>query len=418
MISGTSSDSPVMAEHINRLNKILVLNILRQNKEISRADIVKISGLSAPTVTRIIESLVNIERLAVESGIGESSGGRPPLMVRFNSEENFVIGIDWGRTHIHGALTDLNAKIIYQLDIPVTTVPDLNKDLKLLNNLIETIISNSKVSLKKIHGIGLAVAGFVNEKSHVVEFSPNFGWKNVNIRQHLSQNFNLPVSVGNVSALMALGELMYGHGERIKDFVFVNIGYGIGAGIISGGKPFKGFDGYAGELGHIGVKFLNKFHSRNCVCGKTDCLECYASGRGITETVLKEHKKHKESSIHKFIGGDTSKINTELIAQLANSGDAFAFDVMNNSAEMLGHALATFSNLINPEAIIIGGKVALSGEFFIHKIEEAFNREILQKVKRPVKILKSALLGQAGVRGAIALILSDVMELKVNNNPI
>jgi predicted NBD/HSP70 family sugar kinase len=406
---------PVMAEHINRLNKIMVLNIIRQEKKISRADIVKKSGLSAPTVTRIIDSLIQVEELVEQVGIGESNGGRPPVLVRFNSEGNYVIGIDWGRTHLHGVIANLSAETIFNLDIPISPKSDFDDGMKILSGLVNTLILSSGIESKKILGIGLAVAGFVNNKNYEVEFSPNFGWNKVDIQTILHQKFHVPVLVDNVTRVMSLGEFWYGGAREMRNFIFVNVGYGIGSGIIIDGKPYKGTDGFAGEIGHNKIQYLEDEpeHQRICACGKTDCLECYASGRGIAQTVREKIAGYPGSLIYGQCNGNLEGVTAEMVSIAAKSGDVFARKILDDVAVRLGTAFASVANTLNPEAVIIGGKVANSGDFFIKRLKEVFYQETLPHVSRQVEIFKSELIGEGSVKGAVALILKEVLDLNV-----
>ncbi len=416
-MSEFSTGQPVMAEQINRLNKIVVLNIIRQEKEISRADIVKKTGLSAPTVTRIVESLIHKEQLVVQVGVGESSGGRPPVIVRFNAESNYVVGIDWGRTHINGIIADLNGNTILQNDLPVNSETSFEEDIAEVTHLINQLIEKSGINQKKILGIGLAVAGFINKNTGNVEYSPNFGWSKLNIKEVLQDHFDIPIHVDNVSRVMALGELCYGQGMKYQNFVFVNVGFGIGSGVIINEKAYDGYDGFAGEIGHLKVKGVEGIQHTptKCACGKTDCLENFVSGRGIAEGVRREIDEHTDSLIYKLIEGEKSKISTELIAKAANEGDAYALSVFEKAAVLLAANLANVSNILNPQAIILGGKVMKSGAFFFEKIQSVFNQEVLPNVSRPVQLIKSELIGQAAVKGAIALILKEILELNVNH---
>ncbi len=401
------------AELINRMNKKAVLNLIRHEGAISRASIVKKTGLSAPTVTRIVESLIHNEGLAAEIGIGESNGGRPPLMVRFSGDHNYVIGLDWGRTHIHLVLADLNARIIEELDQPVSSAHDFGHDLKQVITLVRKTILKSGVPEIQILGMGVAAAGFVNHKTDDIEFSPNFGWSQVNLASKLGRNFPFPVKVENVSRVMALGELWYGLGKEIDHFLFVNIGYGIGAGIIINRMPMTGFDGFSGEVGHTRLLNENKHEIRQCVCGKVNCLECFASGRGIAETARKNPEIYRNEKLMNLCGHKLENLSTEILSKAANEGDAYSISVFNEAAVLLGHALANYSNLLNPRALIIGGKVAQAGTFFLDKIKMVFDNETLQKVNRPVELLPSSMPGQEAVKGAIALVLKEVLDLNL-----
>jgi len=401
------------AELINRMNKKTVLNLIRHEGVVSRASIVKKTGLSAPTVTRIVESLIHNEGLAVEIGMGESNGGRPPLMVRFNGEENFVIGLDWGRTHIHIVLADLNARIIEEIDQPVSFDHDFGYDLEQTVALVRQTITKSGVPETQILGMGIAAAGYVNHVTGEIEFSPNFGWSKVNLASELQQNFPFPVKVGNVSRVMALGELWYGLGKEIDNFLFVNIGYGIGAGIIIDRKPMTGYDGFSGEIGHTRLLNEKNHEIRQCVCGKVNCLECFASGRGIAETARANREIFRNELLMKLCNHKVENLTTEILSKAANEGDPYSISVFNEAAVLLGHSLANYSNALNPGAVIIGGKVTQAGTFFFNKIKMVFDAETLQRVRRPVELLPSSMPGQEAVKGAIALVLKDVLALNL-----
>ncbi|TLX71136.1 ROK family transcriptional regulator [Labilibacter sediminis] len=395
------------AEYINRLNKIKVLNLIRESGEISRAEIVKETGLSAPTITRIVDSLINTEKLASQVGIGESKGGRPPVIVQFNGENGYVIGIDWGRTHIYGVLSNLNGEALTKLDVRTDATDDFETDLKRVVNLIEKLIFKSKIDINKLSGIGVAAAGFINKRNDIVEFSPNFNWKDIDIKKPLSEHFKVPIIVDNVSRVMAQGELMYGVGDKHKDFIFINVGYGIGSGIIMKGQPFFGFDGIAGEIGHNRI-IGGISGGLRCSCGKVDCLECYSSGRGITEIATKQLSLYPNSTLNKL-----SKLSTEKIAIAAKEGDEFALQIFNQAADYLGIAIASTANLFNPAAIVLGGRVMNSGNFFTDRIKQVFNREIIQQPSRRIELLQSQLGNEAAVQGATSLILHEVMNFRV-----
>lgn len=395
---------------VSRLNKIKVLKLIRQEKKISRADIVKKTGISAPTVTRIVDSLIHSERLIEQVGIGESNGGRPPLMVRFLGDENYVVGIDWGKTHIYGILADLNATVLHELDIPSEVNNDFASDLKKVTNLIDYIIKKSGVSSAKILGIGIAAAGYVNKYTGEIEYSPNFGWYHSNIKYPLEQHCEVPVKIDNVSRVMAMGELLYGNHFDFQNFVFVNVGYGIGSGIVIDGKPYYGFDGYSGEIGHTKV-VRNTGDHRTCVCGKQDCLECYASGRGIAETAMKNCDGYKDSILHVLCNGIKENITAEMVSKAAKSGDAFSLNILSEAAEILGYSIATTANVLNPEGIVLGGKVLKAGNYYLEKIKKVFHKEYLNNANREIPVLCSENLERGAAIGAVSLILKEVLDL-------
>lgn len=393
-------------EYIYHLNKVRVLNLLREENQISRSDIVKRTGLSAPTVTRMIDSLINEDQLAEQVGIGESSGGRPPIILRFAGENHYVVGVDWGRTHIYARLSNLNGGVLIEKDIATEASESFDNDLVRVKELIKSLIQESAIDEKRLSGIGVAAAGFVNSNSNIIEYSPNFNWQNVDIRTPLKKEFNVPVIVDNVSRVMAQGELMYGIGSECKDFVFVNVGYGIGSGIIMKGEAFFGFDGMAGEIGH-NKAVLDHSENRLCSCGKYDCLECYSSGRGIAETAQKMIANYPNSSLN-----DVERISAEAVAKAAISGDEMATKIIDKAAELLGLAIASTANNFNPAAIVLGGKVIGEKGFFFDRIKTVFEAEVLQQPSRKIRLMRSSLGVEAGVKGAVSLILNEVLNLR------
>ena len=235
-------DSSVM----NKMNKIQVLSIIHNKKIISRADIGKITGLTPPTVSRIVKQLIKQDGLVKYVGVGDSNGGRPPVMVTFNGNENYVIEIDLGATLIRGVLSDLNNDIQMEIQVPTSLEKGYESIMDRLANVIERLLNKRGLNKDKVLGIGIGIAGLVNIKKGMVDFSPDFGWESVNIMNSLNQRINLPFFFDNSTRLMALGELNYGLGRNYGNFVVINIGYGIASGIVIDGKTVFCAQGKAG----------------------------------------------------------------------------------------------------------------------------------------------------------------------------
>lgn len=395
------------AEYINRLNKIRVINLIRESGKISRAEIVKKTGLSAPTITRIVDSLINVEKLAKQVGVGSSSGGRPPMIVKFNGIDRYVIGVDWGRTHIYVALSDLNGKFLYEKTVDTEVKSDLESDIQLVGDIIQELIDTSGIEKSKVRGIGIAAAGYINKETQVIEFSPNFNWKGIDLRTTIRERFNMPVMVRNVISVMSQGALLYGAGQKYKDFIFVNIGYGIGAGIVINGKPYQGFDGFAGEFGHTKISGTLP-ENRMCKCGKYDCLESYASGWGIAETARKAVQFNHNTMLYGI-----EYLTTEKVAECAKKGDMLARKILLDAAKCMGASLASISNILNPEVVILGGTVMHAGDFYFEAIKSAFEEDSLTNVSRSIPVIKSQLGDKAAAKGAVSLIISEVLNFRV-----
>lgn len=400
------------AKYILKLNTRKVLKLIRDNPSISRAEISKLSGLSAPTVSRIVDDLIR-EGLVEEVGIGFSNGGRRPNLLRFCPNNNFIIGIDLGTTNIYGVLANLEAEIITEEKTPTRVEEGFYSIMDRTFEVIERL--KARLGRKQGHlcGIGMAVAGLINKKRNIVEFSPNFHWHDVDIIGYLSQKTNIPIFFDNVTRVMALGELCYGVGRKYRNFICVNVGYGIGAGIIINGQPLLGTHGMAGEFGHI---TLEKDSKIQCYCGNFGCLEALSSGNGIARAARLELENGAKSILLDMCSGDLNNLTAEMIANAAKKGDIIAWNVFNKAAEYLGIGISALINLFNPEAIVIGGGVTQAGDILFDTVRKTVKARSLNKINKDVVILPATFGPKAAVMGAISLIMQKVLSLDYRNS--
>ncbi|MDC0584288.1 ROK family transcriptional regulator [Bacteroidales bacterium] len=396
------------SEYIYRLNKKTILNLIRQEGQISRADIVKKTGISASTVTRIVDSLINEDGLAEQVGTGQSSGGRRPILVRFKGVNSYVIGVDWGRTHIYAVLSNLEGEHILETDLKTESDSEFESDLNKLVKVLGDLIDKSKVNKKKILGVGVAAAGYLNKDSGLIEFSANFNWRDVDVKTPLEERIGIPVIIDNVSRVMALGELYYGEGHKYLNSLFVNVGYGIGAGLILEGKPYYGTSGLTGEMGHNIVDPKSKVQ---CKCGRYGCLETISSGRGIARQAKEYISKNPNCTLAKIISDSKDKISAKIIIEAANQGDEGATAIIKKAGFILGQSIARMINLMNPDAVFLGGGVVLAGDMFINAIKQGAEEFTIPEAFKYCKILTATNGADAAVLGAISLILNEVLEL-------
>lgn len=401
------------AAYINRLNKIKVLRVIRERNEISRADIVREVGLSAPTVTRIVDSLIKDDNLALEVGIGSSEGGRPPILVRFNSQENYVIGIDLGAAFIRGAVSNLNAQIIAESRIPTQIESGPQGVIARVADLISDLLADSTIERERILGIGLAVSGLIDQPKNIGEFSFDFNWRNVDIETPLGERFDIPVICDNVTRVMALGELWYGIGSSVRNLICVNLGYGIGAGIILDGKPLYGTDGMAGEFGHITV---DKDSGVECLCGNTGCLEALASGRGIALAARRRLANGETSILRDTCGGNVETVTAEMVVDAAKRGDPLAVDLFETAVEYIGIGIAALINLFDPQAVVVGGGISRAGDVLFDRLRETVQKRIMLRNTRRVRIVPVKHGSNAAVMGAIALVLNEILNFNLTGN--
>jgi len=354
-----------------------------------------------------VEALISQEKLVFDLGTVSSEMGRPPNLVQFASDSRFIIGIDLGRTKIHGALADLNATLLIESQEETKQEGGFEETMNQVVAMVERLIVQAKVERRLVYGIGLAIGGLIDKQSSIIEVSPDFGWTKVDPAKYLSVKVALPVRLDNVTRVVAIGELHYGIGREIRDFICVNIGYGIGAGIIVDGQPFYGSHGVAGEFGHTVVSTQSQ---RLCHCGNRGCLEAIASGSGIAATAIDRLAAGQASSLRDHCHGQLALITAETVRNEALAGDALSRDIFHEAMDSLGLGIVNLINLFDPRAIVLCGRVALSNELVIGPIKDIITKRSINIHKGDIEIIEATFGTKAAVMGAIALILDDVLN--------
>jgi glucokinase-like ROK family protein len=403
-----SSYKKIDALMMNKMNKVQVLNIIHDHNTISRADIVKITGLTPPTVSRIVEQLINEDSLVKYLGFGNSNGGRPPVILEFRGNDNYVIGIDLGATLIRGALADFNNNL--QMEIQVSTELEKGYDsiLDKVADVIKRLMNRKDLDRSKVRGVGIGIAGLVNIKKGMIDFSPDFGWEAVNFRESLSKRIDLPFIFDNSTRLMALGELNYGLGKDYRNFTVINIGYGIASGIVIDGKTVYGSQGRAGEFGHIKVDPDSRIQ---CKCGAFGCLEALASGRHIAALGKALFAEGKSKILSDLCKNDPNLIDAKLVFEAAGKGDKNTNEILEKVANYLGIGIASLVNLLDPEVIFMGGGVSSNGDIFFKPLEKAIKGHLISRNKK-LDIKPVTFSDYASLTGAFSLVVNKILKLE------
>jgi glucokinase-like ROK family protein len=394
---------------IHQGNKKLILNLIKRKGEISRSDIASRTGLTPPTIGRIIDELISGYNLVEVKGLGNSNGGRPPLIVKFKSDHNYIIGIDLGATYIRGCLVDLDLRFLSEIQIPT----EIEKGFKYIIEKVVQIIKkfqNRPENGGKIWGVGIGVAGLVNRETGIIEYSPDFEWENINLQEEISKMIDIPVFYDNSTRLMALGELNFNKKSRLKNFAIINVGYGIAAGLVIDGNLIKGHSGFAGEFGHISIDTCSRI---KCKCGKYGCLEALASGHRIAN-LGKNALNNKDAKILKNLSeGNVNLVSAELVAKAAKQGDEPSLKIYDEISEYLAQGIGTLTNLLNPEVVYIGGGISLNGEFFFDLINSKITKYLLPP-NLGINIQPSTFGELATSIGAVSLVMEKIMNLELN----
>ncbi|ALP37579.1 ROK family protein [Paenibacillus sp. IHB B 3084] len=365
---------------VKKLNKSIVLERIRLHAPLSRAQLSSQTGLNKATVSNLVAELIT-DGLVYETGLGESSGGRKPLMLLFNSRAGFVLGIEVSVQYIKGALTDLAGTIETELTFPLAQ-HDPAFVMEQIQRLVQELMQTIPPSPHGIVGIGLGVPGMVDESGTVL-FAPNLGWEEVPLRQQLEEELGLPVVVDNEANVGAQGELYYDmdsdHRQLVRDLVYISAGSGIGAGIIIDGKPYQGAWGYAGETGHMSIDWKGRL----CSCGSRGCWELYASEKAYAASAFKL-PAHSTAELLPF----------------ALQGDTNTLSVFRDIGQYLGVGITNIVNSLNPGMLIIGGPLAEARPWLEQSMREVIDERALPYHRRQLQIRFSTLGSRSTMLGA------------------
>jgi glucokinase len=314
------------------------------------------------------------------------------------SKKKFAVGVDLGGTNIKIGLVDEKGKISKRISIDSCAEKGPDKVIHQIKTGIKEIL---KKSGHKIIGIGIGAPGAVKLKKGTVENPPNFpGWGKIHLGNILKKEFKLDVFVENDANAAAIGELIYGSGKLYKDFVLITLGTGVGSGIISGKKIFRGETGFAGEIGHLSIDFKGS----RCKCGSIGCIESYIGNSYLVENTKKQLAENKSSAIFGLTGGDLNLLTPKIINEAAAMGDEFAKSVVEEAGTKLGYALSSVVHVLDITTFVIGGGLAGFGKLLFEAVESAAKERVMKPFKDRIIVKPARLKNDAGIKGASALV--------------
>ncbi len=379
-------------------NKQIILQAIRDKAPISRADLSQTLGLTKGTISSLVNELLE-ENICIESGPGESSGGRRPVMLLFNDRAGYTIGIDVGVNYILGILTTLNGDIIRR-EKQKTDNKDYQAAVAKIISIISALFQSVPESPYGVVGIGIGIPGIVNNEGGIL-LAPNLGWEHKNLRQEIENAFSVPVIIENEANAGAYAEKTLGAGQDCDQMVYVSAGIGIGVGFILNGQLFKGASGISGEMGHMSIQY----DGLPCPCGNKGCWELYASEHALLTKAELTHPHQKDLSLENLIELCGSSPQTKLLFEEVGT--------------FLGIGITNIANTFNPEKIIIGDRLAIAVGLLRESIMATVKDRILKNSQTDLQItfsklsIYSAALGAAAF-GAEYFLAMDSHQKKVN----
>ncbi|UOR11590.1 ROK family transcriptional regulator [Halobacillus amylolyticus] len=386
------------------LNKSIILNKVRLEGPISRAKIAKQTQLTPPTVSNIVKELLE-SQLVIESTQGESSGGRKPTMLEINAQNFYVIGLDVGPKFLRSILSDLNGTILSSDIVKIPEQVTITKLVEMMKEAVHSITESNQDSKEKFIGIGIGMHGVVDVDKGISLYAPSLQLRNISLKEIFEEEFNLLVKVENDARALALGESWFGNGNGTQNVITVNVGRGIGAGIVIDGKLFRGKNQIAGEVGHMTVDIAGP----QCDCGNHGCLQTLAAGPALVKRALRGMSMGTSTTIPDFIENiDLEELSGNDIFQAAKAGDIFSKDILYETGVYLGIGLTNIIHTLNPDRIVVGGGVSNAGDFILNPIKETIQKRSLTKEAKETEIALSMLGDYGTALGAVSLVLVEL----------
>ena len=395
----------------NRIRRNRILRLLLEEGKLSLTEVSKRTGISLPMVSKLTNNMRKEKFIRTGEGVRLDRAGRPPIIAQLNGDAGFVVGIDLGHRNTNIIIMNLEQKVILEKHIP--SFP-LGNDPALIDWLIdrtEEAIDEAVLHRKDLFGVGLSIPGIVRGREGRGVSYLNYGEKS--IAQILQEKYKKPVHIEHDAKAMTLGERWFGAARTVSNVLVLNIGWGLGLGILIDGKIYYGRDGYAGEFGHIQIIRDGAL----CECGKSGCLETVASGRAIGMRARELLLQGSNSKLFQICNGDVERVDAELVAKTALTGDRFSIEILEEAGRYLGEGVAQLINLFNPEKVILGGRVSQAGQFILDPVRTTAMKLSLVQLGNGVEFTTSTLGVKAGALGVAMLATRDIFEVEHLNPP-
>jgi len=401
-------DYPQSLEKLEQ-RELSILQLIHSGMNHSRLELAKQADLSPSSITAIVQRLIS-KGMVVESEPATSQLGRRPVPLQIRKDVGYLIGLDLGSYFMRVVITDINGEIVFKSKTHTGMDAGRERVLEKTFLCVHQAIRESKVPQQSIKGIGIAHSGVIDSEEGIVLSYPRPGqimkWENVPLREIFQKEFNLPCLLEDSVRTATIAESHYGIGRGLDNFIYIDVGMGVGAGIFLDGKVYRGAGGKAGEFGHITVNENGPL----CSCGNSGCLETVASSAAIIQNARTAIEAGINSRIRELAKGDLENISIELIAQAASLDDSLAYRILQKSASYIGLGLANLVNLLNPKFIIFGG--ALFREIpnlVADPVRRVIKQRALERSANEVELKVSALGDEASALGAARLISERVI---------
>jgi predicted NBD/HSP70 family sugar kinase len=375
---------------LRELNRLKVLEVVREQGTVSRVEIATMTGLARSTVSTLVAELQRaglvVEREDIPA-VSTAAGGRPPLMLSLDPGAGAVIGIQFDHDFVRVAIADLSLKLLAEGVAECDVDHDAEAGLEAAAGLVSGLLADAGVGLDRVIGAGVALSGPIDRHTgKIVSSNILPSWVDVDAAAWLRDRLGVRVEVENDANLGALAESVLGAGRGCSEMAYVMMSSGVGGGLILGGRLYRGARGIAGEIGHVTVDDTGHM----CRCGNRGCLETMVGASALIELLRRSH-------------GDD--ITIERVVALAAEGDPGCRRVIADAGHTVGRVTAALCNQFNPERLVIGGELALAGDLLLGPVRESIRRYAIPEAVEGLTVAPGALGDRAELMGALALVV-------------
>lgn len=364
-------------------NRDLVLKMIFERETVSRAEIARLTMLTRTTVSDVVAGLI-AEGLVQEVGLGESSGGKPSILLQLAADSRYLIGVNLTQEKFIGSIVNLRGEIMETVEVPVQG-SDGERALQLVYRILDELV---QTEWKPIVGIGVGAPGLINTREGVIVRSVNLDWEEMPLAGLLKDRYRLPVSILNDSQAAAIGEFVYGGHTPDGNLIVITVKHGLGAGVLINGQLFQGDGGGAGEIGHIVVQE----NGLPCRCGRQGCLETVASAQAVTQRAQR-------------LDGSPEPLSIETLEARFIAGDPLTRQVVLEAGNALGKAIGGLVGALNIHKIVVTGELTRFGEPWLEAVTQAMRENALGRMTQETSIEIGKLDYRACILGASAFLL-------------
>ncbi|WP_255486893.1 ROK family protein [Mucilaginibacter sp. SP1R1] len=385
-----------------------ILKQLYFRKSLLHTDLSLIYDRSIPVINKIINQLIK-EGLVAEFGYAASSGGRRPQQYAVKADAMYTVAVAMDQFSTRIVMMDMHNNPVTKIETLELRLNDNPAALNLLVTAINNCIGQSGIPKEKILGMGIGMPGFVSVSEGV-----NYSYLDTGIQKltdYIYTATSVPVYIANDSSLVALAEQKFGAAQSKHQAMVINLGWGIGLGMIVNGEIFRGNDGFAGEFSHIPLFEDGAL----CLCGKQGCLEAEASMLVVTKKAIEGIKQGKLTSLQSFVNEPLQVIANAIFEAIA-IGDQYVVDLLSDAGYKIGKALAILIHIMNPKVIVLSGLGTRAGKIMLAPIQQALNKYCIPRLADKTELLISTLGFDAGLLGATALVMENLNDDILNKH--